>query len=235
MARFSFPEAREIRPGRFECGCMPTRMRFMSKCPSPSRSRMREDRAMAHGPADGADGQQGTKRRNVRTQRLSRARGGRSRHRADVRDNQLIWLHRNERSYFPSTLEVQRLTRFADKYPDPLLHRTFGCLMRGPDLTAIDNLTLQSAKPATQQRLAITVHLRRPPRSTLGANNCRRTQLPTTRFRWRTPAPTTDAGGKVFGIEAGSTSVVRAEPTRLQAATRCSVGWRRARGAGNCR
>lgn len=81
----------------------------------------------------------------------------------DARDNQLIWLHRNERSLYPSTLAVQRLAQFADKYPDPLLHRTFGCLMRGPDLTAIDNLTLQSAKPAMQQRLAIAVHLAQTP------------------------------------------------------------------------
>jgi alpha-L-fucosidase 2 len=72
--------------------------------------------------------------------------------------NRLIWFHRNERSIYPDVLRVQHLESLLDKYPDPLLHRTFGCVMRGPGLIAADDHTLHSAKPLASQRLDITAY-----------------------------------------------------------------------------
>ena len=73
-----------------------------------------------------------------------------------ARGNRLVWYHRNERSTYPSVLRVQHLEALLDKYPDPLLHRTFGACMQGSGLVAADDHTLKSAKPATKYRLSIT-------------------------------------------------------------------------------
>jgi alpha-L-fucosidase 2 len=72
-----------------------------------------------------------------------------------ARSNQIVWCHRNERSCFPATFTNQHLGSLLAKYHDPLLHRTFGCLMKGPGLVAADNLTLKSAQPARKHRLSI--------------------------------------------------------------------------------
>jgi len=47
----------------------------------------------------------------------------------------VIWYHRNEHSVVPFTLQHQGLTEIADRFPDPLIHRTFGGLMESPQLT----------------------------------------------------------------------------------------------------
>ena len=49
-------------------------------------------------------------------------------------DAGLIWHHRNERSVWPVTLRLQGLESLIPAGHDPLLHRTFGGLMRGAGL-----------------------------------------------------------------------------------------------------
>ena len=72
-----------------------------------------------------------------------------------ARNNQVVWCHRNGRSCFPATFTNQHLASLLAKYPDPLLGRTFGCLMKGPGLVAADNLALKSARPARQHQISI--------------------------------------------------------------------------------
>jgi hypothetical protein len=68
-------------------------------------------------------------------------------------NNRLVWYHRNERSLYPLVFENQHLASLLPKYPDPLLHRTFGVCLKGPGLVSVDNQTLKSEKPSTSQRL----------------------------------------------------------------------------------
>jgi alpha-L-fucosidase 2 len=70
-----------------------------------------------------------------------------------ARGNALVWGHRNERSIYPLVFENQHLASLLPKYPDPLLHRTFGATLRGAGLVTADDRTLRSARPATSQRL----------------------------------------------------------------------------------
>ncbi len=63
---------------------------------------------------------------------------------ADVFDDDasaIVWHHRNEHSIVPFTLRRQGLTEIADRFPDPLMHRTFG--------GRIDSAQLRRAAPAT--------------------------------------------------------------------------------------
>ena len=49
------------------------------------------------------------------------------------------WFHRNESSPgFESTMKLQSLDRFADKMPDPLIHRTFGGWMTAAGFASAD-------------------------------------------------------------------------------------------------
>jgi hypothetical protein len=67
--------------------------------------------------------------------------------------NRLVWCHRNERSLYPLVFESQHLESLLPKFPDPLLHRTFGVCLKGDGLVSVDNQTLKSEKPATSQHL----------------------------------------------------------------------------------
>jgi hypothetical protein len=67
--------------------------------------------------------------------------------------NCVIWCHRNERSLYPLVFENQHLESLLPKYPDPLLHRTFGICMKGDGLVSVDNQTLRSEKQSTSHRL----------------------------------------------------------------------------------
>ena len=68
-------------------------------------------------------------------------------------NNQLAWLHFNTRSIYPSVFDNQHLDSLLATYPDPLLHRAFGVLMKGPGLASIDNQTLQSTAARNNIRL----------------------------------------------------------------------------------
>ena len=71
--------------------------------------------------------------------------------------NQLIWYHRNERSAWRESLELQAMGEFAETARDPLLHRTFGGLVQGSNLVRGNRETLRSA--AAQKTFHLTVHL----------------------------------------------------------------------------
>ncbi|HVW12083.1 MAG TPA: DUF5703 domain-containing protein [Bryobacteraceae bacterium] len=60
-------------------------------------------------------------------------------------NSRVEWLHFNRRSMYPSLFENQHLTSLLGKYPDPLLHRAFGVLMKGADFVTSGDLTLKSA------------------------------------------------------------------------------------------
>jgi alpha-L-fucosidase 2 len=80
-----------------------------------------------------------------------------------AQSNRLTWLHRNERSIYPDVLKAQHLETLLDKYPDPLMHRTFGCVMRGQGLISDGDQALKSARPAARQSLSITAYTAQTP------------------------------------------------------------------------
>jgi hypothetical protein len=45
--------------------------------------------------------------------------------------DRVAWYYRNEESCYPANLTLQGLESLLEKYPDPLLHRTFGGCMKG--------------------------------------------------------------------------------------------------------
>lgn len=71
------------------------------------------------------------------------------------RGEKVVWYHRNEKSCYPVTLENQHLGELLDKYPDPLMHRTFGGCMKGDGLEAVDGVTLKSREPRKTFTLSI--------------------------------------------------------------------------------
>jgi hypothetical protein len=74
------------------------------------------------------------------------------------RDGRITWFHRNQTSCYPTTLQVQALGDLVERFPDPLLGRTFGGCIAGADLVPADNQTLRSAQSGKRQQAAIYVH-----------------------------------------------------------------------------
>ena len=74
-----------------------------------------------------------------------------------ARNNQVSWCHRNERSMYPQAFQNQHLESLLPKYPDPLIHRTFGAVMSGKGLVSVDDRTLKSQAPASVQRIDLTI------------------------------------------------------------------------------
>lgn len=74
---------------------------------------------------------------------------------APAENNALRWCHRNETSCYRIVLENQHLGDLLEKYPDPLLGLTFGCLLHGEGLVAKDDKTLVTAKPAKNVNIRI--------------------------------------------------------------------------------
>jgi alpha-L-fucosidase 2 len=71
-----------------------------------------------------------------------------------AKDNSISWCHFNSRStVYPDVFKTQHLESLLEKYPDPILHRCFGVLMKGPGLTSSDDRTLQTSAPDTHLRL----------------------------------------------------------------------------------
>lgn len=68
--------------------------------------------------------------------------------------NRCSWVHRNERSTYPLVMKNQHLDALMAKYPDPLLYRTFGCVMEAEQGKTLDPQTLQTPA-ATRHHLAI--------------------------------------------------------------------------------
>jgi len=74
---------------------------------------------------------------------------------APAENNTLRWYHRNGKSCYRTVLENQHLGHLLEKYPDPLMERTFGCLLRGKGLAAKNDKTLVTAKPAKSVNIRI--------------------------------------------------------------------------------
>jgi alpha-L-fucosidase 2 len=62
----------------------------------------------------------------------------------------IMWYHRNERSVWENTLEVQALSEFSDRLTDPLLYRTFGAVVKGNNLKKKSPEKLISEDESTQ-------------------------------------------------------------------------------------
>ena len=72
------------------------------------------------------------------------------------RSDSVLWYHRNERSIWADNLKLQALGDWTDRLTDPLLHRTFGVLMRGEGMTSASATQLSSVKPSRGFELRLT-------------------------------------------------------------------------------
>ncbi len=70
-------------------------------------------------------------------------------------NNTIRWYHRNEETCYPVTLTNQHLGRLLEKYPDPLMNRTFGGLVRGQNLVIKDDTTLTTNRPVRRFHVEI--------------------------------------------------------------------------------
>ncbi len=69
--------------------------------------------------------------------------------------NEVAWCHFNSFSLYPLVFQQQHLDSLLPKYPDPLLHRCFGVVMKGKQLTNVNSLTLKSSAASKLQQLNI--------------------------------------------------------------------------------
>jgi alpha-L-fucosidase 2 len=70
-------------------------------------------------------------------------------------DGRVVWYHRNERSIWRDSLEYQGLSTWADQAQDPLLKRTFGCVMQGDGMVNDGDAAVRSTAPAREHTLNI--------------------------------------------------------------------------------
>lgn len=73
------------------------------------------------------------------------------------RRDRIVWFHRNPTSIYEQTLRHQGLESLIGKLPDPLLHRTFGGMIRGDGLVREGTTTLRSETPS--KRFFIAIHI----------------------------------------------------------------------------
>jgi alpha-L-fucosidase 2 len=71
-------------------------------------------------------------------------------------DHTILWCHRNRSSCWAATLEHQDLAFWIPQGRDPLLHRTFGALVRGEGLVKDGDQSLRTAVPQT--RVVVAIH-----------------------------------------------------------------------------
>ncbi len=81
------------------------------------------------------------------------------------RTDRVIWYHRNETSLWKTNLELQALGEQAKQLTDPLLHRTFGGLMRGEGLRNTSPARLVAESPRERFGLRIVALTDRTPSS----------------------------------------------------------------------
>ncbi len=67
----------------------------------------------------------------------------------------VIWLHRNNRSVWEDNLKLQGLEKYAKQENDPLLHRTFGGLIRSAELKKTAPNQLSLAKPLKEFSVSV--------------------------------------------------------------------------------
>jgi len=75
----------------------------------------------------------------------------------DVPKDAIVWFHRNPTSIFEMSLRHQGLESLVGRVQDPLLHRTFGGMMRARGLVREGRTTLRSVSPARTFSLAVHV------------------------------------------------------------------------------
>lgn len=75
----------------------------------------------------------------------------------DLDGHEIAWLHHNTASSWRGNLEQQGLDSLMSPERDPLLHRTFGGLVRGTDLIKASPSVLESARPGPQFSATITL------------------------------------------------------------------------------
>ena len=76
--------------------------------------------------------------------------------------DRIAWHHRNPTSPWKEMLEQQHLQPAIKLGKDPLLHRTFGGLIKGKGLVRVDDKTLSTAAPGKQFRVAVHTHTMTP-------------------------------------------------------------------------
>jgi hypothetical protein len=70
-------------------------------------------------------------------------------------ENQICWFHHNKRSVYKETMLLQGLDSIFQVDEDPLIHRTFGGLVRGKDFIKVDTKTLKSIKRNKNQNFSV--------------------------------------------------------------------------------
>lgn len=77
-------------------------------------------------------------------------------------DGRVGWLHHNRKSVGPSLIaRLQGLTDYFEGRPDPLLHRTFGAVVRARSAERLDDRRLRSPA-ATRHTFDVVVHTEHP-------------------------------------------------------------------------
>lgn len=69
--------------------------------------------------------------------------------------DQISWFHHNKRSVYKETMLLQGLDPIFQIDEDPLMHRTFGGLIRGNDFVKVDSKTLRSNKKRERQYFSV--------------------------------------------------------------------------------
>ena len=75
----------------------------------------------------------------------------------DTKNHCITWYHRNESSIWPKVIEHQALAKAVKPGDDPLLHRTFGGVIKGPGLVKVDSKTLKSGRAKKSHRVSVHV------------------------------------------------------------------------------
>jgi len=99
--------------------------------------------------------------------------------------DRIVWCHRNERSIWRETLELQGMGKWAESAVDPLLHRTFGGAIKGDGLAAKSPTALQSREPRKQHRVAVYCLTAQTPSADAWLEELEKTVAETERTDWR--------------------------------------------------
>jgi alpha-L-fucosidase 2 len=69
----------------------------------------------------------------------------------------VVWYHRNTHSIYPLALKAHHVESLQERFPDPLLHHTFGACLSGNDFIVDGPLAIKSKAPAKRHELSVTV------------------------------------------------------------------------------
>jgi hypothetical protein len=73
-------------------------------------------------------------------------------------NNRIVWYHRNETSNFTQRLKAHNLQGLEKTYHDPLLHRTFGCVLTGTNMKASSDKSPALVSDGDGQDFHIRIH-----------------------------------------------------------------------------